>query len=141
MPSWILRRKLQRRHVCYYKTYQWVRNLDLFIMACRILRNVEWLILIKQPSYTFWWMNRLSKLSRDVFFWLVRNEKENIGRIIDIQPTVEWVTRKLFRSKVHSIVCSWKGIFLYTSLESNITLNRIPNLRICGLLSQYWATS
>ena len=36
----------------------------------------------------------------------------------------------MFRSKVHSIVCSWKGIFLHTSLESNITLTRIPTLRI-----------
>ena len=135
MPSWILWRKLQRRHVCYYKTYQWVRNLDLFIMACRILRDVAWLILRKQPWYTFWWMNRLSKLSRDIFSSLVRNEKEYIGRIIDIQPTVAWVTGKLFRSKLHSIVCWRKDIFIFIFSEQILPSEHRHQITIGSLIN------
>ena len=61
---------------------------SLFIVACRVSRDVEGLILRKRPSYKFWWMNMVLKLSRDNLFYVELEKKGNIGWIIDTQASV-----------------------------------------------------
>ena len=61
---------------------------SLFVVACRVSRDGEGLILWKRPSYKFWWMNMVSKLSRDNLFYVELEKKGNIGWIIDTQPSV-----------------------------------------------------